>query len=38
MFRDWLIAHPEDRDRYADAKRLAASQIAATGDDNGALG
>jgi len=38
MFRDWLIAHPEDRDRYAAAKRLAASQMAATGEDNGALG
>jgi GrpB-like predicted nucleotidyltransferase (UPF0157 family) len=38
MFRDWLIAHPEDLDRYAAAKRLAASQMAATGDDNGALG
>ena len=37
MFRDWLIAHPEDRDRYAAAKRLAASQMAATGEDNGAL-
>jgi GrpB-like predicted nucleotidyltransferase (UPF0157 family) len=38
MFRDWLIGHPEDLDRYAAAKRLAASQMAATGDDNGALG
>jgi GrpB-like predicted nucleotidyltransferase (UPF0157 family) len=38
MFRDWLIAHPEDLDRYAAAKRLAASQMVATGDDNGALG
>ncbi len=38
MFRDWLIAHPEDRDRYAAAKRSAAMEMAATGDDNGALG
>lgn len=38
MFRDWLIAHPEDCDRYADAKRLAASHMASTGDDNGDLG
>jgi GrpB-like predicted nucleotidyltransferase (UPF0157 family) len=38
MFRDWLIAQPEDRDRYAAAKRLAAAQMAATGDDNGVLG
>jgi len=38
MFRDWLIEHPEDRGRYAAAKRLAASQVVATGDDNGALG
>jgi GrpB-like predicted nucleotidyltransferase (UPF0157 family) len=38
MFRDWLIEHPEDRDRYAAAKRLAASEMVATGDDNGALG
>lgn len=38
MFRDWLIAHPEDLDQYAAAKRLAASQMVATGDDNGALG
>jgi GrpB-like predicted nucleotidyltransferase (UPF0157 family) len=38
MFRDWLIAHPQDRDRYAAAKRLAASQMAATGDDHGGLG
>lgn len=38
MFRDWLIAHPEDRGRYAAAKRDAAAQMAATGDDHGALG
>jgi GrpB-like predicted nucleotidyltransferase (UPF0157 family) len=38
MFRDWLIAHPEDRRRYAAAKRAAATQMAATGSDHGALG
>lgn len=38
MFRDWLIAHPEDRERYAAAKRAAAAEMAATGDDHGALG
>jgi GrpB-like predicted nucleotidyltransferase (UPF0157 family) len=38
MFRDWLVARPEDLDQYAAAKRLAASQMIATGDDNGALG
>lgn len=38
MFRDWLIAHPEDRKRYAAAKRAAAAQMTATGDDQGALG
>lgn len=38
MFRDWLIAHPEDRTRYADAKRTAAAEMTFTGDDNGALG
>lgn len=38
MFRDWLVAHPEDRERYAAAKRAAAAEMAATGDDNGALG
>jgi GrpB-like predicted nucleotidyltransferase (UPF0157 family) len=37
MFRDWLIAHPEDRERYAAAKRDAAAQMATSGDDNGAL-
>ena len=38
MFRDWLLAHPDDRERYAAAKRLAAAEMAATGEDNGALG
>lgn len=38
MFRDWLIAHPEERSRYAEVKRAAAAQMTATGDDNGALG
>jgi GrpB-like predicted nucleotidyltransferase (UPF0157 family) len=38
MFRDWLLAHPEDRERYAAAKRAAADRMAATGDDHGALG
>lgn len=38
MFRDWLIAHPEDRERYAGAKRSAAAEMAATGEDNGDLG
>ena len=38
MFRDWLIAHPEDRERYAAAKRDAAAQMAATGEEHGALG
>lgn len=38
MFRDWLIAHPEDRTQYADAKRSASAQMTSTGDDNGALG
>ena len=38
MFRDWLTDHPEDRDLYARAKRTAASQLQATGDDQGGLG
>lgn len=38
MFRDWLTAHPEDRARYAEAKRSALSTLDATGDDHGALG
>ncbi|WP_313408570.1 GrpB family protein [Aeromicrobium sp.] len=25
IFRDWLRSHPQDRDRYADAKRAAAA-------------
>ncbi|OYN84610.1 GrpB family protein [Parenemella sanctibonifatiensis] len=25
IFRDWLVSHSEDRDRYAEAKRLAAA-------------
>ncbi len=27
MFRDWLIEHPADRERYADAKRAAATEM-----------
>jgi GrpB-like predicted nucleotidyltransferase (UPF0157 family) len=38
MFRDWLVAHPDDRRRYAEAKRSAAATMATTGDDHGALG
>ncbi len=38
MFRDWLLAHPEDRQRYADAKRAAAAEMDATGDEHGTLG
>ena len=38
MFRDWLLAHPEDRERYAAAKRAAADGLRATGDDQGAMG
>ena len=38
MFRDWLIAHPEDRARYAEAKRSALVRMEASGDDHGALG
>lgn len=38
MFRDWLISDPEDRARYAAAKRTAAGQMSATGEDGGALG
>lgn len=38
MFRDWLTNHPDDRDRYAAAKRSAAAEMAATGDDHGSLG
>lgn len=38
MFRDWLLDHPEDRRRYAAAKRAAAAEMSATGDDPGGLG
>ena len=38
MFRDWLTSHPEDRARYADAKRSALTRLSETGDDHGALG
>ena len=38
MFRDWLIEHPEDRVRYADAKRSALARVDTTGSDHGALG
>lgn len=38
MFRDWLRANTDDRELYAQAKRDAVTQMAATGDDNGALG
>ena len=27
MFHDWLVEHPEDRERYADAKRTAAAEM-----------
>jgi GrpB-like predicted nucleotidyltransferase (UPF0157 family) len=32
LFRDWLRAHPDDRDRYADAKRAASAASAAAGE------
>ncbi|MGT2424872.1 GrpB family protein [Amnibacterium kyonggiense] len=32
LFRDWLRAHPEDRDRYAEAKRAASAASAAAGE------
>ena len=32
MFRDWLRAHPDDRARYADAKRSAADVSTAAGE------
>lgn len=38
MFRDWLRAHPEDRERYAAAKREALAELDATGAEHGALG
>jgi GrpB-like predicted nucleotidyltransferase (UPF0157 family) len=31
MFRQWLLEHPEDRDLYRRAKRLAAAEITAGG-------
>ena len=33
MFRDWLRDHPEDRVRYADAKRASADESNAAGED-----
>jgi GrpB-like predicted nucleotidyltransferase (UPF0157 family) len=33
MFRDWLRDHPEDRVRYADAKRTSADASNAAGED-----
>ena len=38
MFRDWLIAHPEDRALYADAKRAAATALSVAGAGTAALG
>ena len=38
MFRDWLAAHPEDREEYAAAKRSALAQVDSPGADHGALG
>jgi GrpB-like predicted nucleotidyltransferase (UPF0157 family) len=32
LFRDWLVEHPEDRDRYRDAKLGAASEANAAGE------
>lgn len=32
LFRDWLRGHPEDRDRYAAAKREAAAAALAAGE------
>jgi GrpB-like predicted nucleotidyltransferase (UPF0157 family) len=32
IFRDWLRGHPEERDRYAAAKRQAASAANAAGE------
>ncbi len=32
LFRDWLREHPDDRDRYAAAKREASSRSAAAGE------
>ncbi|GAA0565797.1 hypothetical protein GCM10010172_56780 [Paractinoplanes ferrugineus] len=33
LFRDWLRAHPDDRDLYASTKRRLAVETAATPDD-----
>ena len=38
MFRDWLIDHPDDRGRYAAAKRSALARVGDTGQEHGALG
>lgn len=38
MFRDWLVEHPEDRERYAAAKRSALATVAVDDADHGALG
>lgn len=38
MFRDWLRTHPEDRERYAAAKRAALAQVDTPGADHGVLG
>jgi GrpB-like predicted nucleotidyltransferase (UPF0157 family) len=32
LFRDWLREHPDDRDRYAAAKRAASAESAAAGE------
>ena len=32
LFRDWLRAHPDDRDRYVAAKRAASAESAAAGE------
>lgn len=32
MFRDWLVSHPEDRERYQEAKLAAASAANAAGE------
>jgi GrpB-like predicted nucleotidyltransferase (UPF0157 family) len=32
IFRDWLRGNPDERDRYADAKRQAAAQANADGE------
>jgi GrpB-like predicted nucleotidyltransferase (UPF0157 family) len=33
LFRDWLRGNPDDRDRYADAKRQAAAEANAAGEN-----